>query len=83
MSYPGCEVCKNLLYEAGNAIAAHANAVSRLSEAVTSTAGANFKALEAEIRATSLAREACVEQYENHLAFHEMKTMTAGSGAVE
>ena len=84
MSEGRCEQCRILLKEASGAISAHAGAVSLLAEAVSlSESLSSLDRLEEAVRATSVAREIAVEEYENHRSAHELKVMTAGSGLWE
>jgi len=57
---------------------------ARLQEAVRSDPENDLTgALEANVRATGLVYQMCLERYEFHRAYHNVKTMTAGVGTSE
>jgi hypothetical protein len=81
MSLSDCQICRDFLEDAATSIKRHLEALAALALAVQSTGHRQeISALEESVRVCSLQRENIVARYESHLAEHETKTMTAGSG---
>ena len=74
-----CQVCRNLLLDAGRAIVAHLQAVSRLEESVIESPGKNIASIEAAALESGLTRENAVRAYEEHVATHTAKVRTVAS----
>jgi hypothetical protein len=85
MGESDCEQCRVLLKAASRAIIAHASAISRMEEAVSSESTDSLELLEAVVRAASATRESAAQEYTNHRTSHEFKLIDAvyGAGSTE